>query len=527
MIFIKILILTGQQSYAILKKVVEPIQSHKIEIEKVPVSISAFITKSIVEVILKEKNLSNYELVLLPGFVQWDSEGLEHRFSIAIKKGTEFASDLPMLLDNLDEIQLSTKLPADKLLKLTGEKQYKNLVHKKIQKIQKKKSQNIFFINKNVSNVMIGEDLPPAIIAEIVNCTNKTDDSILKKTQHYIDSGADVIDIGCIANEPNPSRVRQIIQLLHQNFDVLVSIDSMDVEEILTAVDENIDMILSFDIGNYQDFTDIPKDIPIVLLPTNIQEGYFPKEPEIRVKNLFEITREMQALGFEKLIADPLLETPISPGLMNALQAYYLYKQKTEMEKYHNLKLPLFFGISNVVELMDIDSVGINGILASIAIEMDMGVLFTVEHSTKMMGGVKELKESVKLNYISKQKKSPPINQGIQIFKAKGKTSQEMPEIDDKKTPIYVKEENLSYDPDERGYFKIYVDHYKKQIILRFYSNSHELLEILIGMSAEALSKKVMSSNLTDHTQHLNYLGRELSKAEFCLNTGKPYIQDS
>jgi dihydropteroate synthase-like protein len=227
------------------------------------------------------------------------------------------------------------------------------------------------------------------------------------------------------------------------------------------------------------------------------------------------------------LIADPLLETPISPGLVNSLQAYYLYQKKTDTEEYRNLKLPLFFGISNVVELMDIDSVGINGILASIAVELDLGILFTVEHSTKMMGGVKELKECVKLNYLSKQNKSPPINQGIQIFKAKGKTSQDMPDLDEVENPIYVKEKPPSYDPDERGYFKIYVDHYKKEIILRFFSNSHELLKTLIGTSAEALSKKVISLNLTNHSQHLNYLGRELNRAEFCLDTGKPYIQDS
>lgn len=527
MIFINILILTGIQSYSILKNIVQNLQTHKIELEKVPVSISAFITENMVRNILNSMDITGYDLVLLPGFVQWNSKGIENEFSLPIRKGTEFASDLPILLEHVDNIQLSNELPADKLLQQTGEKQYDDLVQERIRNAEQQENQNNFFINEKVSNIMIGDDLPPPIIAEIVNCTNKTDDSILRKTTHYIDSGADIIDIGCIANKPAPKRVEKIIKLLHQHFDVLISIDSMNSEEIRSAVNENIDMILSFDIGNYKEFSDIPKDIPIVLLPTNIREGYFPKDPETRVKNLLDITRKMKNLGFKKLLADPLLETPISPGLVNSLQAYYLYQKKTSTEQFNSLKLPLFFGISNVVELMDVDSVGINGLLASIAIELDMGVLFTVEHSSKMMGGVKELKECVKLNYISKQKSSPPINQGIQIFKAKGKTSQELPDLDEIKKPIYVKEERPSYNPDEKGYFKIYVEHYKKKIILLFYSNSHELLEVLFGASAEALSKKIMSLGLTKNPQHLNYLGRELSKAEFCLSTGKPYIQDS
>ena len=185
----------------------------------------------------------------------------------------------------------------------------------------------------------------------------------------------------------------------------------------------------------------------------------------------------------------------------------------------------MFFGISNVVELMDIDSVGINGLLASIAIELGMGILFTVEHSTKLMGGVAELKESVKLTYISKYNKTPPINQGIQIFKAKGKTSQVIPKIDERDA-IIVEELNPNYIPDKKGYCKIYVDHYSRKIYVLFFSNEHKLLNTLIGTNAEALSKKFIEENLTKNLSHINYIGRELKKAEISLQLGKPYIQD-
>ncbi|MFX1257096.1 MAG: dihydropteroate synthase-like protein [Promethearchaeota archaeon] len=524
MIWINILIITGQNSYIIIKKIIKPIKEHIIEVIKAPISISAFLTENITKKILKNISLSKFNLILIPGFVQWNTINLENQFSIEIRKGPEFASDLPMILKNLEEIKLSNIIPANKLFEISGEKEYERIIEEKIEIANNNLGHHTFYINKQYSDIIIGRNLPPPIIAEIVNCTEKSDESIIKKAEHYINSGADIIDLGCVSNKPNPVRLKEIIELLRSNFHVLLSVDSMDSKEINVAIDGGIDVILSLDLGNYEEFLNKPKNIAVVILPTNIRKSYFPKDPETRVKNLFKLTKNLQKHGFKKLIADPLLETPISPGICNSLETYFLYKKKVSSE-YQNLELPLFFGISNVVELMDIDSVGINGLLASIAIELDIGVLFTVEHSTKLMGGVAELKESVKLNYLSKYKKTPPINQGIQIFKAKGKIRQDLPKINESKA-IYVEEFNSDYDLDEKGYFKIYTNNYNGKIYVLFFSIEHKLLKTLIGTNAEALSKKIIELNLSNNLQHINYLGRELNKAENCLFSGKPYIQE-
>jgi len=421
---------------------------------------------------------------LLPGFVQWDTTKLEELNSIAIRKGPEFASDLPMVLKHIDAFKLSNSSPANKIIKLSNEQDYEEILKEQFEIAKDNLNTNTFFLNEKTSNLIIGPNLPPPIIAEIINCPEKNNQAILRKVKHYIDSGADIIDIGCVANKPNAERVKEIVNLIRNKFNVLISVDSMEKSEILAAVDEGIDMILSLDIGNYKDFLSIPRDIPIVLLPTNIKSAYFPKEPEVRVKNLFKLTQELRQEGFKKLIADPLLETPIVPGICNSLEAYFLYKKQVLKEENKKLELPLFFGISNVVELMDIDSVGINGLLASIAIELDMGILFTVEHSTKLIGGVAELKESVKLNYISKYKKTPPINHGISVFKAKGKTSQTLPEIDTSDV-IFVEEYSPKYIADKNGYFKFYVNHYTKEIYVLFFSNNDILLNTLRGNNAD------------------------------------------
>ncbi|MFX1311052.1 MAG: dihydropteroate synthase-like protein [Promethearchaeota archaeon] len=520
-----ILIITGQQSYSSVSKIVKSVIEHNIDVYKAPISISAFLTKNITKEILKSLNLLKYNLILLPGFVQWDTTELEKQFSVNIKKGPEFAADIPNILKNFHKIELSNTIPANKLMEISGDELFRKVLYKNIEIAKKNICQHTFYINEKSSAIMVGRGIAPPIIAEVVNCTKKSDQEIIKKVSHYIQSGADIIDIGCIANKPDPKRVKEIIELIRNNYNILISIDSMQKDEISVAIKSDIDLILSFDLGNYREFLNIPKDIPIVLLPTIVKEGVFPKDPESRVNNLIMLTKKMQQHGFTKLIADPLLETPISPGICKSLETYFLYKKTVSQPENLNLELPLFFGISNVVELMDIDSVGINGLLASVAIELDMGILFTVEHSTKLMGGVSELHECIKLNYISKHNNTPPINQGISIFKAKGKISQDVTEIDER-SAILVNTLNTAYIPDEKGYFRIYVNHYSKKIYILFFSNHNELINTFVGTNAEALSKKIIQLNLTDDMYHLNYLGRELNKAEYSLDSGKPYIQD-
>ncbi|MFX1375440.1 MAG: dihydropteroate synthase-like protein [Promethearchaeota archaeon] len=504
---------------------VKSISKHEISIFKAPITISAFLTENITSQILEKVIISNYDLILIPGFVQWDTFKIEKKFSIQIRKGPEFASDLPEIIENLDEIELSTNIPANKLFEESGENKYYQLLKKQIEQAKNETCHHTFYIREDKSDLIIGKNLPPPIIAEIVNCPEKTNSKILKKTKHYIASGAEIIDIGCVSNRPDPERVKQIINIIRSEYNVLVSIDSMDQKELKAAIDEDIDLVLSLDLGSYKEFLDIPKDIPIVILPTNLKKAFFPKAPEVRIRNLFKLTKELQKNGFQKIIADPLLETPITPGICNSLDSYFLYKKQIELEKYRELEVPLFFGISNVVELIDIDSVGINGLLASIAAELDIGILFTVEHSPKLFGGVRELKDSIKLSYLAKYKNTPPINQGLSLFRAKGKINQNMPSIKEDNA-IIVDDLNPDYKADEKGYFRFFLNQNQRKIYALFYSNKGILLHTFIGENAEALSKKIIKQEIIFDLYHLNYLGRELKKAEICLLLGKPYIQD-
>jgi len=522
---INILIITGIQSYATAKKIAEEIKFHNIKVIKATISVSAFLPEKLAYQILLDENLKNIDIVLLPGFIQWDTKSLEEKFLLPIRKGPRFLSDLPIILKYIEDLELSNKIPACDLLKFSGEDQYEDMVKKRIEYARKSISTHTFIVNEEFPDKIIGKDLPPLIIAEIINAPEKSFEQLDRKISHYINSGADIIDLGCVSNKPNPSRLKELVEYIKNKYNILLSADTLNSDEINAAIDADIDLILSLDYGNYKNHLDAPKNLPFVILPTNTSKAIMPKSPIERVERLFELATKLKNKGFQKLILDPLLETPINPGFINSLNAFSLFQKKIKEDKYKDLDFPLFFGISNVVELIDVDSIGINGLLACIAAELDIGVVFTVEHSTKLFNGVKELKEGLKLAYLSKYKKMPPINQGIQIFSAKSKRRVDSAPID-RRNAFVIKNSDESYIVDSNGYFKIYTNQFTDEIYTLHFSTSNYLLNTIVGKNAEDVSKKVIKLKLTDDLFHINYLGRELKKAEICLNSGKPYIQD-
>jgi dihydropteroate synthase len=138
-------------------------------------------------------------------------------------------------------------------------------------------------------------------------------------------------------------------------------------------------------------------------------------------KALLSLEKNMvfaQKLGFEKLIADPILSPP-GTSLFPSLSNYFAWHQK-----YPNT--PLLFGIGNVTELFDADSVGINALLSSFAHECGASVLFTPDASDKCKGAVRELKRASEMMILSGIRHSSLKDLGIDllILKEKRKKSE-------------------------------------------------------------------------------------------------------
>ncbi|GAG87598.1 unnamed protein product, partial [marine sediment metagenome] len=128
MININILIITGIQSLQTAQKIANETENHFIDVLKAAISVSAFLTEDLTNQLLLEEKLNQYDIILLPGFIQWDTSNLEKKFSIPIRKGPRFLSDLHSILKKVEDLNLSNTIPACDLLKFSGEDQYEEIV---------------------------------------------------------------------------------------------------------------------------------------------------------------------------------------------------------------------------------------------------------------------------------------------------------------------------------------------------------------------------------------------------------------
>lgn len=97
-----------------------------------------------------------------------------------------------------------------------------------------------------------------------------------------------------------------------------------------------------------------------------------------------------------------------------------------------------------------------------------------------------------------------------------------------KKTP----QKDVMLDPS--GFFVVEIDRKQKEIRVEYYSNVYKgkrivsgiLEKVFTGNKADALSDTIVKNVPRLLPEHYMYLGRELQKAQECLEKNKKYFQD-
>ena len=196
-----------------------------------------------------------------------------------------------------------------------------------------------------------------------------------------------------------------------------------------------------------------------------------------------------------------------------------------------NPDVPLFVGVSNVTELMDADSVGVNALLARLSQEVDASILLATEKSDKAKGTVAEEVIAAKMMFLAKKRGSVPKDLGIDLLILKDKRTNE--ETYDRTLEAAAKVLTVSetLEPailDPAGMFKISLDR-ERGVIAALHYLSLDLdkpVTVVKGQTAESVYAKILQLGLVSKLDHAAYLGSELAKAETALRTGKEYIQD-
>jgi dihydropteroate synthase-like protein len=265
---LKVLAVTGKMAENIVKKYVKEI-NHDIDVHVLPISVAAFITpKFTIEHLPLMKN-KDYDMILLPGSVQGDVSIVEKKFGVPTFKGPTHAADIAVCFE--EGVELSKTLSATEVEKSAIKKR----ATKKIESI-KKNWEKIYrkygglIIGSSKRATPIGHHFPIPIIAEIVNAPNRSTEEVTKLARYYESEGAEIIDVGMIATNHLPERIPKIIETIRSSVNLPISIDTLNENEIIAAVRSDIDLILSIDAGNMEKLADTCNDIPVVVLPSNV-----------------------------------------------------------------------------------------------------------------------------------------------------------------------------------------------------------------------------------------------------------------
>ncbi len=319
------------------------------------------------------------------------------------------------------------------------------------------------------------------IIAEIVDAYNLPLVSILKRAEYYKDSGADIIDLGCPATGEFEGIETAVRALRESGF--MVSVDTFDRDTALKADRAGVDIILSVNSQNI----DVAQQVSakVVVIPD------FGKGLESLLKN----AAKLDDLG-KDYIMDPILDPPCLGFAESINRLIQLRKRYPDKE--------IMTGLGNVTELTDADSVGVNTVLAAIAVELDINYVLTTEVISWARGSVKELDLARKLMHYARENHIPPkrINDNLIALK-------------DPPFESYGEEELRGIQSEIRDKnYRIFTD--EKQIYL--FNND----TFLSGNDPQEIFDML---GIKD-PGHAFYLGKELERAALAVRLGKKYVQE-
>jgi len=199
------------------------------------------------------------------------------------------------------------------------------------------------------------------LLAEINHCPKLSLDAIRAQAHRYRASGADVVDLGC---DPGPpwGGVDAAVRML-RNDGFRVSIDSFNPIEVESALAAGAELVLSVNGDNVERARDWHARSPaaeVVAIPDTPAD----------LDSLARTVDRLRAIGMRFRI-DPVLE-PIGFGFAASLGRF--------IEVRHRFPdVEIMMGVGNLTELTDVDSAGINVLLAGFCQELGIRSVLATE----------------------------------------------------------------------------------------------------------------------------------------------------
>jgi dihydropteroate synthase-like protein len=320
------------------------------------------------------------------------------------------------------------------------------------------------------------------IFAEIVDASALPVETILKRAQHYVERGANVIDLGGLPDTPFPHLEETVCALKAKGCQV--SVDSADPDELLRGGKAGADFLLSLNEDTLR-VADQVDSIPVLI----------PKEHG----DLASLYRAMDRLDAKKrrYLVDPVLD-PINFGFMDSLERY----ARVRRERPH---AEMLMGTGNLTELTDADTTGITAVLLGIASELHIKNVLVVQVSPHTRRTVEEHDLARRIMFASRAEHDLPKDyaDGLLALHARRPFPQTPEEIT--QAAREVRDKNFRIEIAEDG-------------IHAYNRDGHH-----IAKDAFDLFPKL---GVEQDGAHAFYLGAELARAEIAYRLAKRYAQD-
>jgi dihydropteroate synthase-like protein len=500
----RILLATGRKAEEMVKDAVRGANlSSDCDVLTQDLSIAAFSTpKSLRKAFEKHfiSKKSDFDLILLSGLCKADFSRLEKEIATPIRLGPRHAYDIGDTLQFADEMEFSSHIPADVFLAEKRKENAKQQLYELESSVKERFS---------IKRVKIGGGARMKVCAELVDATRLNEEEIHRKMKYFLESGADIIDIGVHVGAKPDEVIKAVKEALAFAPDVPLSVDTVDAKLIRAGIETGADMVLSLNKENISEVGDEigENDIVAVVIPDFDASN---KNNE----SLFANIKRAKEHGIKHVIADPVLNA-VGYGIAESLYNYYLFRLQDK-------STPLFFGVGNVAELMDADSVGINAALAGIGSELNADLLFTPEYSDKAIGSVRELRIASEMMMLSKARKSAPKDVGFDLLMLKEKRRKPVMRLHDK--GLIVAKENDKWRLDPKGCFRIGIREIEgnKKIYIEHLPTGKRI----VGKSAKEVMDTILRLDMVSLLEHASYLSKELTKAELALRLNRSYEQD-
>ncbi|HQX51242.1 MAG TPA: DUF6513 domain-containing protein [Planctomycetaceae bacterium] len=330
------------------------------------------------------------------------------------------------------------------------------------------------------------------ILAEINHATRMPLSDIVCEATALAASGADIIDIGGVPGESSP-RIGKIVQTLRAER-LRVSIDSFDRSEVEQAVEAGAELILSCNHSNIDWVTKLQTEVVAI-----------PDVPD-DLDSLDRLIARLQDTGVAFRV-DPIIE-PLGMGFTASLRRYMRVR-----EKYPDVAMMM--GIGNLTELTEVDSAGVNMILAAICEELGIQSILTTQVINWCRSAVAEFDAARRLMFHAVAARTIPKHLSSSLVMLRDSRLKSV-------TPESLQQLAAALtDPN----FRIFAEADELHL-MNSHGHWHGLDPFRLFEQATPTPSSPRQQSSSIDPSHAFYLGYELARAQIALHLGKQYTQD-